>query len=471
MHSNGSAKRFLRRLLVFGTIRKKTLVILVATFLSSFLFLHAVSQHVLLQSFKKLEIHTAKHCLIQIGKELDARLEVLDTLNRDWAWWDDAYSFVAKPTPEFIATNLGDETFVGMKVDMVGFFAPDGSVVSLHLYDSSQGRQVEIPSALLEVLQKNQSLVRYDDPKGARKGIVVFPQGPMLFVSRPILTSNQQGPVRGSVVFGRFLGAEEIGAIAQSEEVFLKVVTLAAAKENPPQLEVVKKIQASGEKMAIFTGTGAGNLTGALLVDDLFGNPALLMETSLRRSVYEQGQRAVAMLGWLFFGVSVVVCLVMMLLLDRLVVRPVVVLSDAVSEISEEAEAEIRVGEEGPEEIRRLAVSINSMLAGVARAKQLLAGKNALLSQEIVERKELEQERERLIAQLQEALAQVKILSGFLPICASCKKIRDDSGYWKQIEEYLSAHADVTFSHGICPDCAKKLYGDFIDVDEALRKE
>ena len=53
----------------------------------------------------------------------------------------------------------------------------------------------------------------------------------------------------------------------------------------------------------------------------------------------------------------------------------------------------------------------------------------------------------------------------------SVKKIRDDSGYWKQLEAYLSVHTDVTFSHGICPDCAQKLYGDFIGVEEALKKE
>jgi len=470
MHSNGSSTNFLRRLLVRGTIRKKTLAILAATFLSSFLLLHAVSQYVLLQSFKELEIHTARHCLSEIGKALGADIEGLDIITRDWAWWDDAGAFVAHPTSQFIATNLGDETFVGMKVDMVGFFAPDGRQVSLMLYDSRQGKQVQVPAAMVEVLQKNQGLVRHADPKGVSKGIVVFPQGPMLFVSRAILTSNQQGPVRGAVVFGRFLDAEGIHRLAQSEDIFLKVTPLDEAKKSPQQREIVKNMQASGEKIAILAN-GEKSMAGVMLVDDIFGKPALLMEATLQRSIQEQGVRTVSILRWLFFAISVVVCLVMMFLLDRLVVRPVVVLSDSISRIGEEADAGGRVGVEGPAEIRRLAASINTMLEGVVRANQLLAGKNTQLAQEIAERKELEQEREGLIAQLQEALAQVKTLSGFLPICASCKKIRDDTGYWKQIESYLCAHADVTFSHSICPDCAQKLYGDYIDVDEALKQK
>jgi AmiR/NasT family two-component response regulator len=74
--------------------------------------------------------------------------------------------------------------------------------------------------------------------------------------------------------------------------------------------------------------------------------------------------------------------------------------------------------------------------------------------------------RERLILELQEALAQVKALSGLLPICASCKKIRDDDGYWNQLEAYIQDHSDVVFSHGLCPECAKKLYPEIFGDDE-----
>ncbi|MBI2681890.1 MAG: PAS domain S-box protein [Acidobacteriales bacterium] len=77
---------------------------------------------------------------------------------------------------------------------------------------------------------------------------------------------------------------------------------------------------------------------------------------------------------------------------------------------------------------------------------------------DITERKNAEAEREKLIAELQAALAQVKTLSGLLPICANCKKIRDEKGEWAQIESYIHRHSDATFTHGICPECAQRLY-------------
>lgn len=76
---------------------------------------------------------------------------------------------------------------------------------------------------------------------------------------------------------------------------------------------------------------------------------------------------------------------------------------------------------------------------------------NVRLHEEIARRRELIQE-------LQTALGEIKTLSGLLPICASCKKIRDDKGYWKQIEVFIGEHSDAEFSHGICPDCIQQLY-------------
>lgn len=89
------------------------------------------------------------------------------------------------------------------------------------------------------------------------------------------------------------------------------------------------------------------------------------------------------------------------------------------------------------------------------------------VTRDITVRKRMEVERERLIQSLTQALADVKQLSGMLPICSSCKKVRDDHGYWSQIETYLSEHTEATFTHGVCPDCAQKLR----DEMQALRAQ
>jgi ABC-type amino acid transport substrate-binding protein len=99
-------------------------------------------------------------------------------------------------------------------------------------------------------------------------------------------------------------------------------------------------------------------------------------------------------------------------------------------------------------------------MVGLWYLKREVARKTQNLRAEIRERMQAEEEKEKLIVELQKAFDEVKTLGSLLPICASCKKIRDDKGYWNQLESYIQEHTGTAFSHGICPDCAKKLYPD-----------
>lgn len=84
------------------------------------------------------------------------------------------------------------------------------------------------------------------------------------------------------------------------------------------------------------------------------------------------------------------------------------------------------------------------------------------IARDISVMKKEQEEREELIAKLQQAMSQVRLLTGLLPICANCKKIRDEKGSWQQMEAYISGHSSAMFSHGICPDCARLLYPEFV---------
>ncbi len=87
----------------------------------------------------------------------------------------------------------------------------------------------------------------------------------------------------------------------------------------------------------------------------------------------------------------------------------------------------------------------------------------AVLSFDITDRQRMEERLRRSVAELEQALAEVRTLSGLLPICACCKKIRDDRGYWSHVEQYLTKHTRAEFSHGLCPDCLHRLYPEYTD--------
>jgi nitrate/nitrite-specific signal transduction histidine kinase len=144
----------------------------------------------------------------------------------------------------------------------------------------------------------------------------------------------------------------------------------------------------------------------------------------------------------------------------RIVAKGVMKLHEEVGIIGS-GNLDYRIDAKGDDELAALARASNDMAAKLKESHTSMAS----LQQEITERKRVEAEREKLIRELQEALAKVKTLSGFIPICASCKKIRDDKGYWEQVEVYIRNHSEAEFSHGICPECFKKLYPDEILED------
>jgi len=91
--------------------------------------------------------------------------------------------------------------------------------------------------------------------------------------------------------------------------------------------------------------------------------------------------------------------------------------------------------------------------------------------QDITQIKKLEHEKEALIEQLQESLSNVKQLSGLIPICASCKKVRDDKGFWSQVEAYITDHSEAMFSHGMCPECTEKAYKELREQQREAEEE
>jgi len=99
-------------------------------------------------------------------------------------------------------------------------------------------------------------------------------------------------------------------------------------------------------------------------------------------------------------------------------------------------------------------VSNSEFLARIQSLVRIKCAEDAL--------REKEKEQQRLISELEKALAEIKTLKGLIPICASCKKILDDKGCWNQLEAYLSKHTDAMFSHGICPECTEKLYPEYV---------
>ncbi|HWC59160.1 MAG TPA: PAS domain S-box protein [Verrucomicrobiae bacterium] len=110
-----------------------------------------------------------------------------------------------------------------------------------------------------------------------------------------------------------------------------------------------------------------------------------------------------------------------------------------------------------------MAIDVSITVSPIKNSEGDIQGASIVL-RDITDRKRQEKERLRLIEELKEALRRVKTLNGLLPICASCKKIRNDGGYWEQVETYIRSRSNAEFTHGICPDCVRSLYPEYQSI-------
>ena len=120
------------------------------------------------------------------------------------------------------------------------------------------------------------------------------------------------------------------------------------------------------------------------------------------------------------------------------------------------------VGRSRTKDGRWLDIEVNS--SAIFENRKIIGSRDIVRN--ITERKKAEKEKEELIFKLQKALDEINTLKGILPFCSFCKKIRDDKGYWEQVDIYISNHSDANISHSVCPECARKHYPEFKDQSE-----
>jgi HAMP domain-containing protein len=198
--------------------------------------------------------------------------------------------------------------------------------------------------------------------------------------------------------------------------------------------------------------TDSKGVANGLVVIELFENEV----TNFKRSI--------VMISLIVSFVAFIFTIILTYLLAEYIIVPIKKLINGAEKVGEgNLECEIRINR--TDEFGVLAGTFNSMVGNLKTAYMKITSTNEELNEFknhlelLVEERTKELKKSNM--ELSLALSEVKALKGLLPICASCKNIRDDRGYWSQIETYISSHSEAEFSHSICPECAKKLYPEY----------
>jgi len=345
------------------TLRKKTLMTVGITIIGLLIILYFISQITLVRSFTELEEQYAHQNVERAMSALSNDLLTLNAVVGDWAAWDDTYDFIEDANNEYIESNLIDGTFTNLRLNLMLFINSSGQIVYGKAFDLQNEEEIPVPQALQGHLSASDRLVHHPDTESSIRGIVLLPEAPMLVASQPILTSEAEGPIRGTLIMGRYLDTNEIEQLTEQTHLSLTIHQYDYSPMPPDFQAAIPSL--SEEAPILIQPLDEQSIAGYTLLKDIYEKPILLLRVDMPRDIYAQGQAIVSYFILSLLAAGLVVGAVIMLLLDRQVLSRLAHLSKSVTSIGTSGNLSARVAITGKDELSSLGGTINGMLAAL----------------------------------------------------------------------------------------------------------
>ncbi|HEY3342901.1 MAG TPA: CHASE4 domain-containing protein, partial [Anaerolineae bacterium] len=351
------------------SLRVKTLLISGILILALMTAIGVISYHAVQDVFSRLEAQIMRQDVARVLNALADRETDLDKADTDYAVWDDTYAFINNPNAEYIASNLGDNTLANLGLNIVILMQPPGNIVFAKGEDLNSETDVPVPADLLSRLRADRVLLQKFTQQQSATGIMQTSNGPMLVATHAILTSEGQGPRRGTLLMGRYLDAAETQQLAHTTNLQVDIYQL---DQLPARIDA-GAVQSMQQGMEIVVQPqDESTIAGFTLLADIAGEPAFVMHVRNVRTVYQEGQ---AMLRYFLtlLGLAILIYGVFTLIfLERAVLMRLARLSNRVVQIGAHGDFTERIAEGQSDELGKLAGAINKMLAALGDAHQAL---------------------------------------------------------------------------------------------------
>ena len=342
------------------TLRRRILIIIGFTLVALIVGLYGVSSSILLKDFAGLEQRDVIRDVKWVQSSVAGQLAYLNDKLTDWIFWDDTYQFVEDRNKNYVRNNLGDTALANLRVNFVVFVNHKNQVVWSKGFDLNAQKSTPAPESLLRLLDDRNLLLQHASVDSAHSGVVLLPEGPALVASRPIVTSHRTGPIRGSVIFGRFLDAKMVKRLAAMTE-----LTLTVRRADDPQLPVdFRRAKAEiRETGAVWLRPQDDNyISGYAVWNDVFGKPALLLRVEEPRDILTRGRQTIRYLVTSLLVIVLCFGLAMTVVMERLVLTRLARLIRDVDRIGANGDVSSRVTVRGGDEFAGLAIALNKML-------------------------------------------------------------------------------------------------------------
>jgi len=363
---------------------------------------YVIQRSVIFPSFLELERDLAQKDLARCVAAIRREIEHVDTVCWDWASWDDTYDFVQSRSQEYIASNMVLGTFVDGDISLIYILDTEGSVIWGQMYDLETEEPFTVTEFPEDAFPKTHPLIDHQIresplPHPCVSGIFSTDHGPILVSCRPILNSNDEGPIRGHFIMGRFLNENTVASLANQTQVSFEVFPVQDDALAEPIREISGRLTEASP--LVIEKEGHDYLLVYTSYPDIGGKPGVLIRARIAREITARGYDTLRYVITSMAVPALILLLLMLFLFRRTVLLPIRALTDHAFSVGKTADLSRRLAMKRQDEIGTLAREFDGMLG------QLMATHNDL-HREVRERKRAEEGLQRAQVHLEKRVAE-----------------------------------------------------------------
>ncbi len=350
------------------SLRNQTACLLIGLSVAFMISTWAVQVMVVMPAFVRLERQDAEQDVERCVDAIERELENLSGTANDWASWDDTCRYVEDHNEAFVTANLVDEAFSNTHLNLICVVDKQRRIVWGECRDMTTLEKVDVPDLFAMLQEDTSPLTTHADVDDVRQGILLTSNGALLVASRPIISTNRQGPVRGSVVMGRFLSREESKSLAERTHVSLDLWTVT-------QNEIPAEARLSLSRLTGHDGTlvdviDAKTLHASTILEDVYGKPAMLLRVSIPRDVTLQGNVSASLATGCSIAGGIFTMLAIGIVLQCRIVGPLQRMATHAIQVGKHDDLRARLKFARTDEIGTLAGAFDSMVQSLAETRK-----------------------------------------------------------------------------------------------------
>jgi signal transduction histidine kinase len=352
-------------------LRTKIVLLVGGTLLALFVAFYLLATTIVLKNYADLEEQQVRRDMERVANAVGEILVVMGGTIRDWSNWDESYDFLAGNNPTYIDTNLVENTFTSLRLDMMIYLDSSGAIFHAQGYDHNTGEFIAVPQSMLNRLSGGGKFLPSQEPGALVTTVLALPEGTLLFAASPIARDQGDGPVNGTLVMGRWLEESELTRLSTMTQLQLTAVN--ATSDGA----VVAGANGSGNVGIVVRPQNEQLIDGYVTLYGIEGEPVVTLKATEQRSIYAQGVASVRLLLIAVGLAGVVFSLSTLWLLERLVLRRIASMSATMQQIEASSDLTTRMPVESNDELTRLSENTNAMLIALERSQQELAAAKA----------------------------------------------------------------------------------------------